>query len=237
MTDPVPDGANLPIYQQIAGTLRRGIMTGQLVDGQPLAPERQLAQQFGVSVVTLRKALQLLANDGMLRRRQGSGNYVSARADPEQKYGFFRIETLAGGGLPTADYLSVDLQPRPARLPTFGTSDDVWRIRRLRALDSLPAVLEEIWLDGSCAEQLDMAELPESLYAFYQSELGFWISRAEDSVGVGIVPHWAPDIFGLDENSPSGVVDRLAWAQGPDAIEYSRSWFNPAIARYVARLI
>ena len=48
MTDPVPDGANLPIYQQIAGTLRRGIMTGQLVDGQPLAPERQLAQQFGV---------------------------------------------------------------------------------------------------------------------------------------------------------------------------------------------
>ena len=235
--DPVPTAANLPIYQQIASTLRRGIKTGQLVDGQPLPPERQLARQFGVSVVTLRKALQLLANDGMLRRRQGSGNYVSARADPEQKYGFFRIETLAGGGLPTADYLSVDLQPRPPRLPAFGTGGDVWRIRRLRALDSIPAVLEEIWLDGSCADQLNMSWLPESLYAFYQSELGFWISSAEDSVGVGTIPDWAPDIFGLAAGSASGVVDRRAWAQGPDAIEYSRSWFNPATARYVARLI
>ena len=91
------DATSPPIYQQIAGMLRREIAGGQLVVGQPLAPERQLAQQFGVSVVTLRKALQLLTDEGMLRRRQGSGNYVSARADPEQKYGFFRIETLAGG--------------------------------------------------------------------------------------------------------------------------------------------
>ena len=50
------DAASPPIYQQIAGMLRREIAGGQLVVGQPLAPERQLAKQFGVSVVTLRKA-------------------------------------------------------------------------------------------------------------------------------------------------------------------------------------
>ena len=73
------DAASPPIYQQIAGMLRREIAGGQLVVGQPLAPERQPAKQFGVSVVTLRKALQLLTDEGMLRRRQGSGNYVGAR--------------------------------------------------------------------------------------------------------------------------------------------------------------
>jgi len=231
------DAASPPIYQQIAGMLRREIAGGQLVVGQPLAPERQLAKQFGVSVVTLRKALHLLTEEGMLRRRQGSGNYVSARADPEQKYGFFRIETLAGGGLPTAQTLSVDYQHRPADMPDTGTGTHSWRIRRLRFLDSVPAVLEDIWLDAARASDLDVSMLPESLYHFYQSQLGFWISRTEDSVGVGAVPDWAPARFGLEPASPCGVVDRIAWAQDATPVEYSRSWFNPAIARYVARLI
>ena len=157
----MPDAATPPIYQQIAGMLRRDIASGQFVPGQPLTPERQLAKQLGVSVVTLRKALRLLTDEGMLRRRQGSGNYVSARADPEQKYGFFRIETLAGGGLPTAQNLSVSLQQRPVDLPAFGTGKHAWRIRRLRFLDSVPAVLEEIWLDGDRAGDLDVGMLPE----------------------------------------------------------------------------
>ena len=233
----MPDAATPPIYQQIAGMLRRDIASGQFVPGQPLTPERQLAKQLGVSVVTLRKALRLLTDEGMLRRRQGSGNYVSARADPEQKYGFFRIETLAGGGLPTAQNLSVSLQQRPVDLPAFGTGKHAWRIRRLRFLDSVPAVLEEIWLDGDRAGDLDVGMLPESLYDFYKSRLGFWISRTEDSVGVGTLPHWAPAILGLEPESVCGVVDRIAWAQQPVPTEYSRSWFNPATARYVARLI
>ena len=122
-------------------------------------------------------------------------------------------------------------------MPGTGTGTHSWRIRRLRFLDSVPAVLEDIWLDAARASNLDVSMLPESLYHFYQSQLGFWISRTEDSVGVGAVPDWAPARFGLEPASPCGVVDRIAWAQDAKPVEYSRSWFNPAIARYVARLI
>ncbi len=230
------DVTSPPIYQQIADRLRRDIVGGQLIDGQPLAPERQLAKEFGVSVVTLRKALGLLAFDGMLRRRQGSGNYVSARADPEQKYGFFRIETMGGGGQPTASTLSVRRLARPDILPPFGNNLLVWRIRRLRFLDSVPTVLEEIWLDGDYAEHIDSVTLPASLYHFYQSKLGFWITRTEDSVGIGNVPDWAPVDFNLAPGMICGVVNRNAWAQAKTAVEFSQSWFNPTLARYVARL-
>ncbi len=232
----MPDPHALPLHIQISEMLIREIQAGRRTDGDRLPPERQMAQELGISVGTLRRALADLTEKGMLERVQGSGNYIRAKPDARSVYAFFRVELLDGGGLPTAELLSLDHMDKPRDLPPFGTSEQAFRIRRLRRLNGRPAVLEEMWLDGACADSLEAPDLSESLYLFYRERLGIWISRAEDRLGQAPVPDWAPAAFGATPGMPCLMAGRLSWAQDGRAVEFSRNWIDTEVATYVARI-
>lgn len=225
----------LPVHMQISEMLMREIAAGRLADGARLPPERDLAAELGIAVGTLRRALAELTQRGLLERIHGSGNYIRARGDMQGIYAFFRLERLAGGGLPTADVLSVDLLDKPADLPAFGASDRAHRIRRLRRLDGVAAALEEIWLDESRAATIAPEDLSESLYLHYRVALGFSIARIEDRVSVAPAPAWAPNDFAVGAGNACGFIERTAWAGDGESVEVSRSWFDPAVAHYVSR--
>ena len=230
------DSSALPKYIQTAELLVREIAAGRLADGAKLPPEREMAAEMGVAVGTLRKALDDLTEKGLLERIQGSGNYVRHRADAAGIYAFFRLEAIEGGGLPTAEVLDISRLTKPGDLPEFGRSDAAHRIRRLRRIAGRPAALEEIWLDASWSETVQRSEVLESLYLYYRTKLGLWITRAEDRIGIGTVPDWAPPAFGLAMGAPVGFIERWSRTDTGEIAEYSRTWFNTDVARYVARM-
>src|SRR6202789_3052661 len=78
---PLDGQGNLPLYQELQRVLRRAIDSRVLGPDDALPSERDLATDFAVSRITVRKALDGLVSDGLLVRRQGSGNFVSARVD------------------------------------------------------------------------------------------------------------------------------------------------------------
>ena len=225
----------LPIYLQISESLMRDIASGRYVVGERLPTERELAKTYSTTVRTLRKALSELENKGLLERIQGSGNYLRDNTNAQAVYSMFRLELPGGGGLPTADVLSVDYLEKPADLPVFGSSDHASRVRRLRYLDDTVIAVEEIWLDGASG-QIDQAVLSDSLYFYYRQKLGFWISHAEDSVWAAPVPDWAPEAFGPKAGALAGYIERFSWAQMPEPVEFSRTWFDTETARYVQRM-
>jgi GntR family transcriptional regulator len=227
---------SLPIYLQITELLVRDIAAGRLIDGEKLAPERDMATQLGIAVGTLRKALAELQARGLLERVQGSGNYVRAVSDPRSVYAMFRLELIQGGGLPTAEVLDVARLDKPGILPKFGFSPEGHRIRRIRRLSGQMAALEEIWLDGSYTPSITAADLSESLYLYYRTRLGLWISKAEDRIDLDRVPDWAPPAFGQSPGTPIPHVLRLSQAQDGAVAEVSRTWFDHSVARYVSRL-
>jgi GntR family transcriptional regulator len=227
---------NLPIYQQITEQISREVSAGLLIDGERLPTERDMAKRYGVAVRTLRKSLAQLTQMGLLIRRQGSGNYIRKNENHDSIYSFFRLELPSGGGLPSAQIISIDTMAKPADLPAFGTADFGHRFRRLRFLDDVPAALEEIWLDGSVVEEINPASVSQSLYKFYRDQLGLWITRAEDWVSLDTVPHWQTPPFSLPAGTVAGYVERFGWSQSDIKVEYSRNWFNPKTVRYVARL-
>ena len=226
----------LPLHQQISEMLIREIGAGRMIDGEKLPPERDMAAELGIAVGTLRKALGDLERRGLLVRIQGSGNYVRSQPDVASVYSMFRLELVEGGGLPTAQALSVDRLAKPPDLPPFGSDTHAHRIRRLRSLGGKPAALEEIWLDGSLAGKIDVGDLSDSLYLYYRKALGILIVRAEDRVGVAVVPGWAPPPFGPAPGAVAGFVERIGWTQDGTGAEFSRTWFDHEVARYVARL-
>ncbi|MEM1285483.1 MAG: GntR family transcriptional regulator [Pseudomonadota bacterium] len=227
---------SLPVYLQISERLIREIGAGRLPDGERLAPEREMAASLSISVGTLRKALAELEKKGLLERRHGSGNYVRASGRAEGVYAFFRIELIEGGGLPTAELIDLRRMPKPDDVPAFGVSPDAHRIRRLRSLDGIPSVLEEIWLDGSYAEALDPDDMSESLYLYYRQAFDLAITRAQDSVGVAPAPDWAPDQFPPQPGTACGFIERLSRAQDNKIAEVSRNWFDANTVRYVSRM-
>ena len=226
----------LPAYIQISEVVARRINAGHILVGERLPSERVMAVEFGVAVGTLRKALCELQSQGFLIRKHGSGNYIKKVTDATNVYSFFSLESIVGAGLPTAQLISISRQKKPLNTPYFGPDQEAFCFRRLRFLDDCPAALEEIWLDGSVAPTLDQQEISESLYHTYQSRFGFWIVRAEDHVSFSPVPDWGVDQFGLKPGDTAGYVERIAWANTGTALEFSRSWYDPKVAKYVARI-
>jgi len=225
----------LPKYVQISELLIREIGAGRLSDGERLPPEREMAKDLGTSVGTLRKALNILVEKQMLERIQGSGNYIRQVAPIGSVYAMFRLELIEGGGLPQADFLDVTEMEKPDDLPTFGTSSRATRMRRLRYLNQTIIAVEEIWLDRDSGA-VQPGALSDSLYHFYKKQLGFWISHAEDRIGIGTVPDWAPDHHSQRPGDACGYIERLSWANAPEAVEFSRTWFDTSRALYVQRL-
>ncbi len=225
----------LPLHLEISEMLAREIKAGVLMEGEKLEPERSMAKRFGIAVGTLRKALSELHQKGMLERVQGSGNYVRNVDEVNTIYGFFRLELLTGGGLPSAATLSVDQVSGDAQI-NFAKQDNYYRIRRLRYLNDTDSALEEIWLDASYVRTpLTVNNMTDSLYKLYKERLGFWIGRVEDNLSVSAKPAWKPDDFSPNAEDSWGFVERRSWDQLGRQAEYSKTWFNCDTTRYVAR--
>ncbi len=224
----------LPKYVQIAEMLIRDIAAGRLADGARLPPEREMAETHGTAVGTLRKALDLLAEKQLLERVQGSGNYVRARADVPSIYSFLRIERVQGGGLPTAEVLSIDHMVAPVAAKF--SSPNGFRFRRLRFMDRVPAAMEEIWLDGAVTDAVDADAVSESLYLYYTEALGVVITSAEDRINVAPAPDWVDARFGLRVGEMAGYIERTGRTHTGETVEFSRTWFDPNQINYVSRL-
>ncbi len=229
-----PFTGKLPLHVQVSEMLAREIQAGILPDGSKLAPEREMAAELEIAVGTLRKALADLTEKGLLEKVQGSGNYVRNKVAASTIYSFFRLELSSGGGLPTAEILSVERLKKPRDLPAFGTSQDAFRFRRLRRLNGKMAAVEEIWLDGSFAKQIRNEDLSDSLYQYYKQKLGLLIIRAEDAVSLAPPPDWKPAKF-TSNATIWGYIERLSFDQNNAPAEFSRTWFDPTTTRFMAR--
>ena len=229
-----PISGKLPLHVQVSEMLAREIQAGILPDGSKLAPEREMAGELEIAVGTLRKALADLTEKGLLEKVQGSGNYVRNTAAASTIYSFFRLELIGGGGLPTAEILSVDRMRKPRDLPDFGSSQYGFRFRRLRRLNGIKAAVEEIWLDGSYTDKIRREDLSDSLYQFYKQKLNLWIVKAEDAVSLATPPEWKPEKF-TSNATIWGYIERMSFDQNNASAEFSRTWFDPATARFMAR--
>ena len=237
---PPSDTYDLPQYIAIAEALARAITAGHYPIGTRLPPERKLAKTHQVAVGTLRKSLLRLESQGLIERRHGSGNYITASSSKDALYAFFRLELRQGGGLPRAKLLSLKTLTKPKDLPIFGQSPRAHRFRRLRLLNETPVALEEIWLDTTTAPDIEPNQISTSLYQYYRTHLGLNITGAEDWVSTAPWPSWALDAhvdqFTKPKHPFAGFVERFGFSDAGEKVEYSRNWFDTETTRYVARL-
>lgn len=168
-----------PLYRQMETILEEKIARGEYVPGQRLPSERELAEQFGVSVITAKRALSDLTERGLLIRKQGKGTFVTAPKHTRDLRHIISFSeacqmngTRAGGRVleqmlvPTTEELRSQL---------MCDSPQLVLITRLRSVDGVPMALEQNWMPPSYRFLLDAdlenRSLFETIYANRQVEL------------------------------------------------------------------
>src|SRR6187397_860878 len=159
---PLDPAGNLPLYQQLQRALREAIENHVLGPDDALPAERQIATDLAVSRITVRKALDGLVEEGLLVRRQGSGNFVSARIEKNfAKLTSFSEDMRARGRTPKSVWLKRaegQVSPEEALTLRLSPGAPIYRFHRLRFADDAPMCLEFATIAGFALPSLDAVD-------------------------------------------------------------------------------
>jgi len=203
-----------PLYKQVREALIGRLIDGRWPPGQALPSENKLALELGVSQGTVRKALDSLAADNLLVRRQGLGTFVAEPEETGLNFKFFRLTPDDGVARAPTSRL-VELTKAPADPDTrealqLAPRGPVWRLARVRFIDDAPAVFETIFLAVARFARLDHMEVPNNLYRLYATRFGVTVAHAVERLkAVAASPEDASHL-GCPPSTPLLQVDRVA---------------------------
>ena len=206
-----------PLYAQVKALIVQRLIAGQWRPGEMLPSEFQLADLFGVSQGTVRKALDELAAENVLLRRQGRGTFVAEHDDHRALFHFFHLVGPDGERrLPKSRLISVR-KGLASRLEAgrldIGRGAPVIRIRRVRDLDGRPAIVETIAVPRTLFPDLaDIRELPNTLYDLYESRYRITIARAVERLAAIAADERDAKLLGVAVGTSLLEIDRTALA-------------------------
>lgn len=239
-----PEGAGMPLYRAVKRALLRAIEGGQLPPGAALPNEAELGRAFGVSVGTLRHAVDELVAEHILVRRQGRGTFVATHDAARFLFQFFHVERCDGlREVPQVELLSFERQRLPddesAEALGLKPGEPVLAVENRLSLQGRPVVHDRLLLPAAMFKGLSekrMRERPGTIYRLYQSEFGITVVRAVERARAVGADRSQARVLGLPLGTPVLQVRRTALTFGDKPIEYRVSTVHTALHDYVQTL-
>lgn len=228
-----------PLYRQIKGLLTRSLHAGEWAPGDAIPSEVELAARFKVSQGTVRKAIDELATENLLIRRQGKGTFVSTHSEEKVQYRFLRLSTDSGEPVRAARrFLDCRRLRAPAHVAqqlSLRAGTPVLLVRRILSVDERPVVLDDIWLPGTpfkglTAERLHQYRGP--MYAFFEAEFGVSMIRAEEKIRAVAASAEAAGFLGISAGTPLLSVERLSLTYQDQPVELRRGLYETSAHHY-----
>lgn len=224
-----------PLYLQLQQLIRDAIATDVITRGDAIPAERDLAVEYGVSRITVRKAIEGLVEEGLLTRRRGAGTFVAGRVEKNfSKLSSFSEDMVARGRVPSSAWISRAagiVSPEESMALALSPSAPVYRFQRLRFADEVPMALELSTIAGFCLPSVDAVDA--SLYTAL-TEAGHRPVRALQRLRA--VPFGGDHarMLGVDPGSPGLLIERRAFLRDGRAVEFTRSYYRGDSYDFVA---
>ncbi len=228
-----------PLYRQIKTLMTRSLQAGEWRPGDAIPSELELAARFKVSQGTVRKAIDELATDNLLVRRQGKGTFVATHSEQQAQYRFLRLAADEGPAEP-AQRRFIDC--RRLRAPAdvaraFGlkSGDAAVQVRRVLSFRGRPVVFDDIWLPGRLFKGLSAERLSGyrgPMYALFETEFGVHMVRAEEKIRAVAADAAAAELLGVAPGSPLLSVERLSLTYGDRPVELRRGLYQTEAHHY-----
>ncbi len=236
----MPGPSFSPLYQQIKSLIVRSLRAGEWRPGEAIPSEIELAGRFRVSQGTVRKAIDELAAENLLVRRQGKGTFVATHFEERVQYRFLRLtpdEPEAAGPI-TREFLDCRRQRAPAdvaRLLGLKSGEMVVEVRRVLHFAGRPVVLDDIWLPGQMFKGLTAERLSEykgPMYGLFETEFGVRMIRAEEKLRAIAADESVAGLLGVSAGHPLLSLERLSLTYDDQPVELRRSLYRTEAHHY-----
>lgn len=231
-----------PLYQQIKALILQSLQQGEWKPGEAIPSEMDLAARFRVSQGTVRKAIDELAADNLVMRRQGKGTFVATHAEQHVQYRFLKLlpdtgdASVEGPAQRTVlDCRRVRASADVARALALRSGDPVVQARRILSFAGEPTILEDIWLPGQAFKGLtaeQMANYQGPTYAMFELDFGVRMVRAEEKIRAVLADGEQAQLLHTPAGTPLLSVERTAYTYNDVPMELRRGLYRTDTHHY-----
>jgi GntR family transcriptional regulator len=224
-----------PLYQQIKVLILQSLQSGEWKPSAAIPSEIELAGRFKVSQGTVRKAIDELAAENLLVRRQGKGTFVATHAEQHVQYRFLRLFPDSGdtNSEGPAQRQIIDCKRTRATADiakslSIRQGDAVLQVRRVLSFASIPTILEDLWLPGTPFKGLTADRLRDydgPMYALFETEFGVRMVRAEEKIRAILPDADQCALLHTTAQTPLLSVERIAYTYNDIPMEMRRGLY------------
>ena len=231
MNNPSPTFS--PLYRQIKGLIMQSLESGEWRPGEAIPSEIELAARYKVSQGTVRKAIDEIAAEKHLLRRQGKGTFVATHDEARAQFRFLRLMPDEGEQEWPASRLLDCKRARASaeitRLLELKPGDGVVVLRRVLNFVDEPTVYEQIYLPGTLFNNLSAEifnEYKGSMYKLFETEFGTRMIRAEEKIRAVAADAVVAELLRVPRDTPLLCVERVAFSYGEKPVEFRRGYYR-----------
>lgn len=226
-----------PLYLQLQRVLRNAIQSRLLIQDDAIPPERDLAEEFDVSRITVRKAIDGLVTEGLLSRRRGAGTFVASRVEKSfSKLSSFSEDMRSRGRRPHSEWLSRTsgaVTPEEALSLGLSPGSLVYRFARIRYADGSTMALEYSTIPGYCLSGTEV--VTHSLYEALDAN-GYRPVRALQRLRAIAFTSEQAEKLGVSSGDPGLFIERRGYLADGRAAEFTQSFYRGDAYDVVAEL-
>lgn len=215
-----------PLYEQIRSLLTQALIDREWLPGDVLPSEFKLASRYNVSQGTVRKAIDSLASENILIRRQGRGTFVATHQTEKIKLRFLRLASADGNkealqsALLSCEKAKADKQV--AKQLNIKSGASVIEVKRLLTFAGRPVIYDHIIVPTSSFKGLsaEKVESHSSLYRMYELEFGVRMIRAEEKLKAVLANQQEADVLGIEKGFPLLSIERVSYTYDDKPMEW-----------------
>lgn len=231
------NGNPAPLYVQLQQLIRDAINRNLLTQDEAIPAERDLATEYDVSRITVRKAIGGLVEEGLLTRRRGAGTFVAARVEKSfSKLSSFSEDMVARGRKPSSVWVSKSVgtvTPEEALSLGLSPGAEVYRFQRLRYADDVPMALEYSTIAGFCLENEDAVDV--SLYEALSASGNRPVRALQRLRAVPFNGEHAR-MLNVDAGHAGLFIERRGYLRDGRTVEFTQSYYRGDAYDLVAEL-
>lgn len=216
-----------PIYIKIHNSIKEEIEAGKWKIGDRIPAERELAETFGVSRMTLRQAVQTLVDEGILERRVGAGTFVARKKVQEKMTGITSFTEIMEkqGKTPSSRTISYQVTtPSLSEREHLKLKDDemILRMERIRCADDVPICFEVATLPYNLVKNYQRSQITRSLYQTL-AEHGLHIGYAQQIISASSASEKIADYLNIKRGAPILKLRQITELNNGVPFEYVRT--------------
>lgn len=232
-----------PLYQQIKALIMQGLESGEWKPGELIPSEVELGSRFKVSQGTVRKAIDELAAENLVLRRQGKGTFVATHHETKAQFRFLRltadVEKWQRAENRIIEVKRMRAPAEVARQLDVKSGDSVIFIKRVKLFNDVAIIVEDIWLPGLIFKGLTAERLMEykgPLYGLFETEFGTRMIRAAEQIRAVGADAESAEFLGVALNAPLLSVERVSFTYGDKPVEMRRGLYLTLHYHYQSEL-